>query len=132
MPPGLTSSYGGAAFFKWCEEVSLFRFFLRNTSSMLFAHASPVLTIRKGLAVFMPAKRTITVVGGGVIGLTTAYALIQAGHGVTLVEREDHVGEQASFGNGGQLSYRYVRPSGGCRGAAGGAFMDVPCRIPFH
>ncbi|WP_231873662.1 FAD-dependent oxidoreductase [Acetobacter tropicalis] len=77
---------------------------------MLFAHASPVLTIRKGLAVFMPAKRTITVVGGGVIGLTTAYALIQAGHGVTLVEREDHVGEQASFGNGGQLSYRYVRP----------------------
>ncbi|KXV71112.1 amino acid dehydrogenase [Acetobacter cerevisiae] len=58
----------------------------------------------------MPAKRTITVVGGGVIGLTTAYALIQAGHSVTLVEREDHVGEQASFGNGGQLSYRYVRP----------------------
>ncbi|KXV05266.1 amino acid dehydrogenase [Acetobacter malorum] len=58
----------------------------------------------------MPAKRTITVVGGGVIGLTTAYALIQAGHSVTLVEREDQVGEQASFGNGGQLSYRYVRP----------------------
>ncbi|GBQ78524.1 D-amino acid dehydrogenase small subunit [Acetobacter malorum DSM 14337] len=48
--------------------------------------------------------------GGGVIGLTTAYALIQAGHSVTLVEREDQVGEQASFGNGGQLSYRYVRP----------------------
>ncbi|WP_408735776.1 D-amino acid dehydrogenase [Acetobacter malorum] len=60
--------------------------------------------------VLMPAKRTITVVGGGVIGLTTAYALIQAGHSVTLVEREDQVGEQASFGNGGQLSYRYVRP----------------------
>lgn len=58
----------------------------------------------------MAAKRTITVVGGGVIGLTTAYALIQAGHSVTLVEREDHVGEHASFGNGGQLSYRYVRP----------------------
>ncbi|WP_366126907.1 FAD-dependent oxidoreductase [Acetobacter cerevisiae] len=64
----------------------------------------------KGSVVFMPAKRTITVVGGGVIGLTTAYALIQAGHSVMLVEREDHVGEQASFGNGGQLSYRYVRP----------------------
>lgn len=64
----------------------------------------------KGSMVLMPAKRTITVVGGGVIGLTTAYALIQAGHSVTLVEREDQVGEQASFGNGGQLSYRYVRP----------------------
>lgn len=64
----------------------------------------------KGLAVLMPAKRTIMVVGGGVIGLTTAYALIQAGHSVTLVERDEHVGEQASFGNGGQLSYRYVRP----------------------
>lgn len=58
----------------------------------------------------MSARRTITVVGGGVIGLTTAYALIQAGHTVTLVEREDQVGSQASFGNGGQLSYRYVRP----------------------
>ncbi|MCG0995089.1 FAD-dependent oxidoreductase [Acetobacter indonesiensis] len=58
----------------------------------------------------MPAKRTITIVGGGVIGLTTAYALIQAGHDVTLIEREDNVGLQASFGNGGQLSYRYVRP----------------------
>lgn len=58
----------------------------------------------------MPAKRTITIVGGGVIGLTTAYALIQAGHDVTLIEGEDNVGLQASFGNGGQLSYRYVRP----------------------
>lgn len=58
----------------------------------------------------MPAKRTITVVGGGVIGLTTAYALIRAGHCVTLVEQDTQVGRQASFGNGGQLSYRYVRP----------------------
>lgn len=58
----------------------------------------------------MPVKRTIMVVGGGVIGLTTAYALIQAGHSVTLVERDQDVGIQASFGNGGQLSYRYVKP----------------------
>lgn len=58
----------------------------------------------------MPAKRTVTVVGGGVIGLTTAYALLQAGHSVGLVEQENNVGTQCSFGNAGQLSYRYVRP----------------------
>lgn len=58
----------------------------------------------------MLTKRTITIVGGGVIGLTTAYALLQDGYMVTLVEQENNVGEQSSFGNGGQLSYHYVHP----------------------
>jgi D-amino-acid dehydrogenase len=50
------------------------------------------------------------VIGGGVVGLTTAWALLQRGHGVTLVEREAEVAQGASRANGGQLSYRYVSP----------------------
>lgn len=50
------------------------------------------------------------VIGGGVVGLTTAWALLQRGHAVTLVEREAEVAQGASRANGGQLSYRYVSP----------------------
>ncbi len=50
------------------------------------------------------------VVGGGVVGLTTAWALLERGHAVTLVEREGDVATGASRANGGQLSYRYVSP----------------------
>jgi len=50
------------------------------------------------------------VIGGGVVGLSTAWALLQRGHGVTLVERESEVAQGASHANGGQLSYRYVSP----------------------
>ena len=50
------------------------------------------------------------VIGGGVVGLTTAWALLQRGHAVTLAEREADVAEGASRANGGQLSYRYVSP----------------------
>lgn len=52
----------------------------------------------------------VVVIGAGVIGLSTAYALIKAGQTVTLVESATDVGMQTSFANGGQLSYRYVSP----------------------
>lgn len=52
----------------------------------------------------------IIVIGGGVVGLTSAWWLLQAGYGVTLLERAPEVGSGASYGNGGQLSYRYVAP----------------------
>lgn len=52
----------------------------------------------------------VIVIGGGVIGLTSAWWLLEAGYGVTLLEREAEVGTAASFRNGGQLSYRYVSP----------------------
>jgi len=45
-----------------------------------------------------------------VVGLTTAWALAERGHAVTLVEREREVASGASRANGGQLSYRYVSP----------------------
>ena len=52
----------------------------------------------------------VIVIGGGVVGLTSAWWLMEAGYRVTLVEREAAVGSAASFRNGGQLSYRYVSP----------------------
>lgn len=55
------------------------------------------------------AKR-VCIIGGGVIGLASAYALVRAGMDVTLVEGQSNLGGATSFANGGQLSYRYVTP----------------------
>lgn len=52
----------------------------------------------------------VIVIGGGVVGLSSAWWLLEAGYHVTLLEREPGVGMAASFRNGGQLSYRYVSP----------------------
>jgi D-amino-acid dehydrogenase len=52
----------------------------------------------------------VIVIGGGVVGLTTAWWLLQAGFGVTLLERAPSVATGSSYANGGQLSYRYVSP----------------------
>ena len=54
--------------------------------------------------------KQLVVIGGGVVGVTTAWALAEAGHRVTLVEREATLASGASRANGGQLSYRYVSP----------------------
>jgi len=50
------------------------------------------------------------VIGGGVIGLATAYALVREGWQIDLVEARDTLASATSFANGGQLSYRYVAP----------------------
>ncbi|TDQ89452.1 D-amino acid dehydrogenase [Paraburkholderia silvatlantica] len=55
----------------------------------------------------------ITVLGAGVIGLTSAYYLSRAGHRVTVIDRHAEVASETSFGNGGQLSYSYVAPLAG-------------------
>ena len=52
----------------------------------------------------------VCIIGGGVIGLTTAYALVRDGIDVTLIEARDSFASETSFANGGQLSYRYVAP----------------------
>jgi D-amino-acid dehydrogenase len=48
--------------------------------------------------------KTIAVIGGGIAGVTTAYALVRRGFSVTLFERHRYAGMETSFANGGQLS----------------------------
>ena len=44
------------------------------------------------------------VLGGGVVGVTTAYFLARAGHEVTLVEQQDALGLEATGGNAGIIA----------------------------
>ncbi|WFU49115.1 D-amino acid dehydrogenase [Sinorhizobium terangae] len=46
----------------------------------------------------------IVVLGAGITGVTTAYALLQRGHRVTVVDRHRYPAMETSFANGGQLS----------------------------
>ena len=52
----------------------------------------------------------ICVLGAGIIGVTSAYRLLQEGHEVTLIDALAHAGSGTSMGNGAQLSYSYVAP----------------------
>lgn len=55
-------------------------------------------------------QKQVAVIGGGVIGVCTAYFLAAAGHEVVLIERHGNVAEQASFGNAGVIAPGYVTP----------------------
>lgn len=50
----------------------------------------------------------IVVLGAGVVGMTTAYYLAEAGHDVTVVDRASSVAAVTSHANGSQLSYSYT------------------------
>ncbi|HLV82397.1 MAG TPA: FAD-dependent oxidoreductase, partial [Devosia sp.] len=52
----------------------------------------------------------VIVLGGGVIGVTTAYYLARAGHAVTVLERAEAVALETSFANAGQISPGYSSP----------------------
>ncbi len=52
----------------------------------------------------------VIVLGGGVIGVTSAYFLAEQGAEVTLIERQPNVAEETSFGNAGQVSPGYSTP----------------------
>jgi len=54
----------------------------------------------------------ITVLGGGVVGLCSAYYLVKKGYAVTVVDSAQGVGLGSSYGNGGQLSYGLTDPLG--------------------
>ena len=47
---------------------------------------------------------SIAIIGGGITGVTTAYALAKRGLKVTLFERQRYAAMETSFANGGQLS----------------------------
>lgn len=52
----------------------------------------------------------VLVIGAGVVGLTSAWWLLEAGYRVSVLERDHTLAGAASLHNGGQLSYRYVSP----------------------
>ncbi len=52
----------------------------------------------------------IVVLGGGVIGVTTAFYLAKAGHEVTLIERRSGPALETSFANAGEISPGYASP----------------------
>jgi D-amino-acid dehydrogenase len=49
-------------------------------------------------------SKSIAVIGGGITGVTTAYALAKRGFAVTLFEKNRYAAMETSFANGGQLS----------------------------
>ncbi len=52
----------------------------------------------------------VMVLGGGVIGVSTAWALLRQGAEVTLIDRQADVGMETSFANAGQVSPGYSTP----------------------
>lgn len=51
----------------------------------------------------------VVIVGGGLIGLSTAYGLLRDGHRVTVVEKNE-LGAGAATGNAGELTPQQVAP----------------------
>ena len=66
--------------------------YLENLRTM---HTTPAQTI---------AVKSVAVIGGGITGVTTAYALAKRGFTVTLFEKHRYAAMETSFANGGQLS----------------------------
>ncbi|EJG1858976.1 D-amino acid dehydrogenase [Vibrio parahaemolyticus] len=52
----------------------------------------------------------VIVLGSGVIGLTSAWYLSQAGYQVTVIDRQPSSAMETSFANAGQISYGYSSP----------------------
>jgi D-amino-acid dehydrogenase len=50
------------------------------------------------------------VLGAGIIGVSTAWHLLQRGHQVTLVDRQDAAAMETSFANAAQISVSYCEP----------------------
>ena len=52
----------------------------------------------------------VIVLGSGVIGVTSAWFLAQAGHEVTVIDRQPDAGLETSFANGAQISVSFCEP----------------------
>ena len=52
----------------------------------------------------------VIVIGGGVIGVTTAYYLAEAGHEVVVYDRQNGAAQETSYANSGEISSGYASP----------------------
>lgn len=52
----------------------------------------------------------ITILGAGIIGVSTAWHLLEQGHEVTVVERQPDAAMETSFANAAQISVSYCEP----------------------
>lgn len=52
----------------------------------------------------------VVVMGSGIIGVSTAWWLRQAGHDVVVIDREPGAAQETSRANGGQISVSYAEP----------------------
>ena len=78
------------------------------------------------------SRKKIVVVGGGIIGLSTAYAALREGSQVTVVDRISNTGDNCSLGNAGMIVPSHFIPL-----AAPGVFSNaikwmMDPESPFH
>jgi D-amino-acid dehydrogenase len=79
----------------------------------------------------------VAVLGAGVVGVTTAHYLAEAGHDVSIIDQASGVARECSAANGAQLSYSYTEvmasPSFLLRlpGLAAGADSAIQVRPPI-
>jgi D-amino-acid dehydrogenase len=52
----------------------------------------------------------VTVLGAGIIGISTAWHLLEHGHEVTVVDRQAGAAQETSFANAAQISVSYCEP----------------------
>ncbi|WP_283789563.1 D-amino acid dehydrogenase [Bermanella sp. WJH001] len=52
----------------------------------------------------------IAILGGGVLGVASAWYLAKSGHQVTVIDRQNHVAQETSHGNAGMISPGYSSP----------------------
>lgn len=52
----------------------------------------------------------VVVLGAGVVGVTSAWYLAEAGHDVTVIDRQPASAQETSFANGGQISVSHAEP----------------------
>lgn len=58
----------------------------------------------------MTQAKQVVVIGGGIVGVCTAYFLAEAGHEVAVIERHQNVAQEASFANAGIVAPGYATP----------------------
>ena len=58
----------------------------------------------------MKSEFDAIVLGGGVVGINTAYWLLRAGKSVCVIDRQPAAGLETSFANGGQVSVSHAEP----------------------